>query len=94
MKKKCSQGYNVNNIVGIDQFGRTFDITAGDKAGKQIGMFYFLWLGHPLFSGVYDATKISNEYGQDTKPAISARRANSISGENLFTAIITRAMNM
>ena len=43
MKKKCSQGYNVNNIVGIDQFGRTFDITAGDKAGKQIGMFYFLW---------------------------------------------------
>ncbi|PWM00473.1 MAG: hypothetical protein DBY09_02295, partial [Selenomonadales bacterium] len=57
--------YNVNNIVGVDQFGRTFDIIGGEKSEKQVGMFYFLWLGQPLFSGVYDATKIYNEYGED-----------------------------
>lgn len=59
------EGYNVNNVVGVDQFGRTFDVIGGERDGKQVGMFYFLWLGQPLFSGVYDATKIYNEYGED-----------------------------
>lgn len=59
------EGYNVNNVVGVDQFGRTFDVIGGEREGKQVGMFYFLWLGQPLFSGVYDATKIYNEYGED-----------------------------
>lgn len=59
------EGYNVNNIVGVDQFNRTFDIISGEKEGKQVGMFYFLWLGQPFASGVYDATKIYNEYGED-----------------------------
>lgn len=64
-QEQFGDGYNVNNIVGVDQFGRTFDITGGTKSEKQIGMFYFLWLGNPLFSGVYDATKIYEQYGED-----------------------------
>lgn len=66
-------GYNANNIVGIDKFGRTFDVIGGERSNKQVGMFFWLWLGveshngtYGRFSGVYDATKIMEQYGKET----------------------------
>ena len=58
-------GYNVNMLVGVDQFGRTFDITGGTKSDKKVGIFYWPWIGQPAATDVYDATKILKEYGKD-----------------------------
>lgn len=46
-------------IVGIDQFGRAFDAIDGFRADRQVGMFYWPWIGQPYASGIYDATKIA-----------------------------------
>lgn len=59
-------GYGNSMVVGIDQFGRTFDIVGSDREGKDVGMFFWLWIGQPAASGVYDAAKILKEYGKDT----------------------------
>ncbi len=59
------QGYNNHMLVGIDQFNRTFEITAGDRNGKEVGIFYWLWMGQPQASGIYDATKILAEHGKN-----------------------------
>lgn len=48
---------NQNNIVGIDQFGRPVSKAIGDN-GKQVGCFFWLWIGQPFASGIWDATKI------------------------------------
>lgn len=47
------------NVVGVDQFGRTIPAISGYKDDKQVGIFYWPWIGQPFASGVYDATKIS-----------------------------------
>lgn len=47
------------DIVGVDQFGRTFNAIGGYKPKKQVGIFYWPWIGQPFASGVYDATKIA-----------------------------------
>lgn len=36
---------NMNRICGIDEFGRAVQTTNGKSAGKEVGLFYFLWLG-------------------------------------------------
>lgn len=51
-------GYATNLIVGVDQFGRTLNAIHSTRENKQVGMFFWLWMGQPLASGVYDATKI------------------------------------
>lgn len=45
--------------VGIDQFGRSFGPIGGYKPQKQVGIFYWPWIGQPYATGVYDATAIS-----------------------------------
>ena len=47
------------DVVGVDQFGRTVNAISGYKAKKQVGIFYWPWIGQPYASGVYDATKIA-----------------------------------
>ncbi|GAO43093.1 hypothetical protein FPE01S_02_01970 [Flavihumibacter petaseus NBRC 106054] len=47
------------DLVGIDQFGRSFGTISGYKEKKQVGIFYWPWIGQPYASGVYDATKIT-----------------------------------
>ena len=48
----------VGDIVGVDQFGRAFDRIGGFRDDRQVGMFFWPWIGQPYASGVYDATKI------------------------------------
>lgn len=50
--------YDNNLLVGVDKFGRTFDTIAGFKEGKEVGLFFWLWIGQPFARGVYDATEI------------------------------------
>ncbi len=56
-------GYNFNNIVGVDDLGRTFGTLTSEKSEKQIGMFFSAGgqkgLGEPeLAEGIYDCSKI------------------------------------
>lgn len=56
-------GYNFNNIVGVDDLGRTFGTITSEKSEKQIGMFFSAGgqkgLGEPeLAEGIYDCSKI------------------------------------
>lgn len=46
-------------VVGIDHFGRSFSSIGGYRLKKQVGIFYWPWIGQPLASGIYDATVIS-----------------------------------
>jgi hypothetical protein len=50
--------YNTFNIVGVDQFGRSFGTISAFKKGRQVGLFFWPWIGQPYASGIYDATKI------------------------------------
>ena len=51
-------GNNCYQIVGVDHFGRSFNVISALKPEKQVGLFFFLWIGQPYASGIYDATKI------------------------------------
>lgn len=47
-----------NNLVGTDRFGRSVEPISSFRQGKQVGIFFFLWLGQPFASGIYDNTEI------------------------------------
>ncbi len=49
---------NFNNVVGVDHFGRTFSFITGSRNNKQVGLFFWLWIGQPYASNIYDASKI------------------------------------
>ncbi|MCH5718984.1 hypothetical protein [Niabella hibiscisoli] len=49
---------NFNNVVGVDQYGRTFGPVSSVNAKKQVGLFFWLWIGQPQASNIYDASKI------------------------------------
>lgn len=60
--------YTVNNTVSIDSLGRVTLSTDGKKTDKTryVGIFFFCAVGnHASGVGVYDVTKILNEYGRD-----------------------------
>jgi hypothetical protein len=48
----------MNNVVGVDQFGRSFGAVSSLKTNKQVGLFFWLWIGQPYANGIYDATSI------------------------------------
>jgi hypothetical protein len=51
--------YNSFNMVGIDHFGRSFGTISAFKKGRQVGLFYWPWIGQPYAPDIYDATKIA-----------------------------------
>ena len=58
-------GYGSNMIVGFDEYGRTVEAASGRKAARDVGLFYFLWLGQPYAKDIYDVSKILAEHGKD-----------------------------
>ena len=40
-----AQQYTVYSLSGTDALGRSFSPIAGEREGKYVGMFYFLWCG-------------------------------------------------
>ncbi len=81
-------GYNANMLVGFDEYGRTVEPTASRKDNREVGIFYFLWLGTPHFDDIYDSAKIIEQYGlnkllyEDTE--VSPLRQPHWWGEPLF----------
>lgn len=58
--------YNNYMLVGFDEQGHTFDaVRAPREEDKQVGIFYFLWLGQPLSGEIYDLSHILAEHGPD-----------------------------
>ncbi len=57
--RSSGQQYSSNHVVAVDQFGRSFAAIEGYKPDKQVGIFYWPWIGHPYATGIYDATVIS-----------------------------------
>jgi hypothetical protein len=53
-------GFDINSLTGVDEFGRTINTIAGTRPNRYVGMFYFLWLGQHAsnMAGIYDNTKI------------------------------------
>lgn len=51
-------GFNGNRVVAIDRFGRAFNAISSYKPNKQVGLFFWLWIGQPYATDIYDATKI------------------------------------
>ena len=48
---------NMNRICGVDEFGRIISTTNGVNNGKEVGLFYFLWLGHQD-DGIYNIDEL------------------------------------
>lgn len=57
-EEKPTKTDNAGYIVGIDHFGRSFGTISSVKENKQVGLFFWLWIGQPYASGIYDATEI------------------------------------
>ncbi|HRO70730.1 MAG TPA: hypothetical protein PK951_10130, partial [Chitinophagaceae bacterium] len=49
---------SINHIVGVDMFGRSFGSISSNRQDRQVGLFFWLWIGQPFAGGIYDATKI------------------------------------
>lgn len=45
-------------LAGVDDLNRTIDAVTGNDDSKEIGMFYFLWLGSGSGDGTYDVSKV------------------------------------
>lgn len=45
-------------MAATDDLGRTVDVVKGADSEKQVGIFYFLWLGASSAEGPYDVSKI------------------------------------
>ena len=58
-------GYNVNMLVGFDEYGRSLTPVSSRREDKEVGIFYFLWLGQHGTPQIYDISKILPEHGKD-----------------------------
>lgn len=52
------QSGQLSLLTGLDAYGRAFVPAGPRRPDKKVGMFFWLWIGQPYASGVYDATKI------------------------------------
>ena len=59
-------GYNMNMLVGFDEYGRSLTPVSARKSDKEVGIFYFLWLGQHGAPDIYDNSIILEQYGKDT----------------------------
>ena len=60
-----SDGYNVNMLVGFDEYGRSLTPVSSRKEDKEVGIFYFLWLGQHGATEIYNIDTILQEHGKD-----------------------------
>ncbi len=60
-----ANGYTNNLIVGFDEQGRSVSAVSARREDKEVGIFYFLWLGQHGGDQIYDNSHILAEYGPD-----------------------------
>ena len=67
MNSQEERAEQLQRLCGIDQYGRIVPAASSFRSGKQVGMFFWLWIGQPTATGIYDATKLlSQEDGMHT----------------------------
>ena len=59
------KGYDNLSITGIDSLGRVIKTSASELSDKSVGMFYSAGMGFAKLDGIYDITKLMEEYGKD-----------------------------
>lgn len=57
--------YNMNMLVGFDEYGRSIPAVSSRKEDKEVGIFYFLWLGQHSQSDIYDISHLLEEHGPE-----------------------------
>ncbi len=60
-----ANGYTNNLIVGFDEQGRSVSAVSARREDKEVGIFYFLWLGQHGGDQIYDNSHILAEHGPD-----------------------------
>jgi hypothetical protein len=82
----ADNSYTVNNLCGVDEYGRTFSTMSGTKEDKSVGMFYFIWLGqHPgQMTGLYDNTRIMADDNGDGMKNLFNKQGTDISPLDKF----------
>ncbi len=60
-----ANGYTNNLVVGFDEQGRSVPAVSARKEDKEVGIFYFLWLGQHGGDKIYDNSHILEEHGPD-----------------------------
>ncbi len=60
-----ANGYSNHLIVGFDEQGRSVDAVSARKTDKEVGIFYFLWLGQHGGDKIYDNSHILAEHGPE-----------------------------
>lgn len=89
-RQLTEQEYTIYNTVATDDFGRVTYAVDGVKTDKSrdVGIFYFMTLGSANnMSGIYDVSKIIEEYGVEEfgkNSAISPADKCHIWGESVF----------
>ncbi len=58
-------GYTNSLVVGFDEYGRSVPAVSARREDKEVGIFYFLWLGQHGTDQIYDISHIRAEYGDD-----------------------------
>lgn len=59
------KGYDVLNITGVDALGRVINTAEAKNENYQVGMFYNAANGFATVDGIYDITKLLEEYGEE-----------------------------
>ncbi len=54
------QAFTLSQLSGVDYFRRTRTPNSGNKEGKYVGIFYFLWQNEG--NGLYDISKLLEKY--------------------------------
>ncbi len=58
------KGYDVLNITGVDSLGRVINTAAAKDESKSVGIFYTAGMGFSKVDGIYDISKLLEEYGE------------------------------
>lgn len=53
------------NVVCVDKLGRVMPASDGDREGRYVGCFYWLWHGQHPGGGIYDISKLLREAPQE-----------------------------
>ncbi len=56
-------GYTNRLIVGFDEYGRSVSAVSATREDREVGIFYFLWLGQHATSEIYYTPAIREEIG-------------------------------
>ncbi len=58
-------GYTNHMVVGFDEYGRSIPAVSARREDKEVGIFYFLWLGQHGTNDIYHIPTIRQEIGDE-----------------------------